>query len=646
MERKLAAILAADVVGYAALMERDESGTHERLVSGRKELFEPEIARHHGRIFKLMGDGLLAEFGSVVDAVECAVSLQRGLAERNANVPEDRRIHVRIGINLGEVIVEGEDRYGEGVNVAARLEQLADPDGIYVSGKVVQEVEKKLAFGFQQLGPQQVKNIAEPVPVYRVLIDGPATPRSAAKAARPRRVIAAGAAALILAIAIGGFAAWQSYNSPSGQFSTFPLPDKPSIVVLPFDSISDDSKWQRLADAVTEDITTNLSQSRDLFVIARNTSETYKGKAVDVQTVGRELGVQYVLEGSVGVAGDSVRITAQLIEASTRNHVWSQRYEGDVGDIANMQDDVTRKISGTLTGYEGVVAEAGRAAALRKPPASLAAYDLYLLGMAEKHKETQEDNIKAQQFFRKALEIDPNFARAYVALTWTYSYEIMLGYTESWERTTADLDAVARKALALDPYDAETHAAVATAYGYKGEFEQARVEFDRALSLGPNNADTLIISAWTLPIVGEPERAADLVEQAVRLNPVYPAWYNRSMSIAYYYSSQFDKALAAARRIQNPQKENLLLLALIYGQLGRQADAEATLATILKHDPGFTVEEWIWNPVYFAARDVELNLYLDGARKAGLPMCASKEFVKANPDLKPLPECELIRSKT
>src|SRR5215475_63907 len=302
MERKLAAILAADVVGYSALMEADEAGTHERLKAGRKELFEPEIARHHGRVFKLMGDGMLAEFGSVVDAVECAVALQRGLAERNASISEDRRFDVRIGINLGEVIVEEDDRYGEGVNVAARLQQLAEPGGICVSEKVSREVEKKFAFGFEPMGQQRVKNIGEPISCFRVTLQIPGSAQSDQSSQKPPK-----------------------------------LPEKPAIAVLPFQNMSGDPEQEYFSDGLTEDIITELSRFKNLLVVARNSSFTFKGQAVDVKEIGRKLGARYVVEGSVRRAGNRIRITAQLLETATGNHLWAERYDRDLEDIFAVQ---------------------------------------------------------------------------------------------------------------------------------------------------------------------------------------------------------------------------------------------------------------------------------------------------------------------
>ena len=349
MDRKLTTILAADVVGYSALMEADEAGTHERLKSSRKELFEPEIARHHGRVFKLMGDGMLAEFGSVVDAVECAVSLQRGLAERNAHVPADQRIQVRIGINLGEVIVEGDDRYGEGVNIAARLEQLADPGGICVSAKVAREVEKKLAFGFEPMGEQKVKNIAEPVQAFRVKLDG--APIRRMPPLTPKRALPWAAAILVLVLAAAG--ALYPWRAPEPQIAIAAFPPMiegtPSLVVLPFANLSDDKEQGYLADGITEDLTTELARLPGLFVISRNAAFTYKGKATQPAQISRELGVRYILEGSTRRAADNMRINAQLIDARSGGHVWAERFDGKWAEVFALQDRIIGEIAEALT---------------------------------------------------------------------------------------------------------------------------------------------------------------------------------------------------------------------------------------------------------------------------------------------------------
>ena len=425
MERKLAAILAADVVGYAALMERDEKGTHERLMAGRKELFEPEIARHHGRIFKLMGDGMLAEFGSVVDAVECAVSLQRGLAERNANVPEDRRVQVRIGINLGEVIVEGDDRYGEGVNIAARLEQLADPGGICVSGKVAREVEKKLAFGFEPMGAQQVKNIAEPVQAFRVRLDGMPVKRMALVS--PKRALPWAAAVAAIVLLAGG--AWFALRTPapdlagrpgaglSRRCDSPPVADgKPSLVVLPFANLSDDKEQGYLADGITEDLTTELARVPGLFVISRNAAFTYKDKAMLPAQIAKELGVRYILEGSTRRVGDDMRINAQLIDAQSGGHVWAERFDGPWAEVFALQDKVVGQVATALK-LRLVSGQAEMAGGTKNP----AAYDAYLRALQLQYSGTPEDWAKSVEGFEQALALDPEFGRAAAQLAWMYS---------------------------------------------------------------------------------------------------------------------------------------------------------------------------------------------------------------------------------
>ena len=376
MERKLAAILAADVVGYSRLMAENEADTFDRLRAHRTELFEPEIAKHGGRIFKLMGDGLLAEFGSVVDAVECAAALQREMAKRNDGLPKDRRIDVRIGLHVGDVIVEGEDRHGDAVNIAARLQQLAEPGGIYVSRAVMEQVKQKVALGFELKGEERLKNISGPVRVFRVRLDG------VGEAQRP----------------------------------TLALPDKPSIAVLPFQNMSGDPEQQYFADGLVEDMITEFSRFRSLFVIARNSSFAFRGEPIDIAEVGRRLGVQYVLEGSIRRAGNRVRITVQLIDAQNGAHLWAERYDRELEDIFAVQDEVVRTVVSTVAGR---VEAAGAQVAKRKPPDSLAAYDFLLRGLEQLNLVGEDHNAEARRLFEKAVELDPQYAaaHAYLALT-------------------------------------------------------------------------------------------------------------------------------------------------------------------------------------------------------------------------------------
>jgi adenylate cyclase len=495
MERRLAAILAADVVGYSALMERDEAGTFARLIKGRKELFEPEIARHHGRIFKLMGDGLLAEFGSVVDAVECAVSLQRGVAERNASVPDAEQAQIRIGVNLGEVIVEGDDRYGEGVNVATRLEQLAKAGDIYVSGKVAKEVAKKLAFGFEPLGEKKVKNIAEPVPVYRVKLEGGTAPLSKRPSITRSRMLVIGLAVFLL-ITIGTVYKfmhdWDEANRPA-------LPEKASIAILPFANLSDDPQQTYFADGIAEDLMTDLSRLSGLFVVSRNSAFAYRGKAIDLRQVGRELGVRHILEGSVRRAGDQVRINVQLIDASTGGHQWAERYEGSQADIFALQDKVTKAVVTALalqlsTGEQQAIGQHGT-----KVPE---AYDLFLQGWQHYQRTTPGDFVKAVPFFEQAIELDPDYGRAHAALAMVY----FRSYDQRWAGSLGmSADAAFRKArdyltIAKKSPTSLSHQVEGNISRQRGWYEDAIKEFEAATALDPsdswNYADLAYVSIW------------------------------------------------------------------------------------------------------------------------------------------------------
>ena len=541
-DRKLAAILAADVVGYSRLVGNDEAGTIARLKALRQKLIEPLITEYHGRVVKLMGDGALVEFASAVDAVECAVAIQKGVAEREAAVPEDRQLAFRIGINVGDIIVEDGDILGDGVNVAARLEGLAEPGGICIARNVWNQVKAKLGLPFEPMGEHKVKNIAEPVTVYRVNLNVP----DRASGRRPvwtQRRWQAVAAALVLLLVLGAGSAWYKLRPLLEAMSAggtvvqaaaakpaLPLPEKPSIAVLPFENLSGDPKQERLAGGLTEDVITDLSRFRELFVIARNSTEVYKGKPVDIRQVARDLGVQYVLEGSLQIDGDRVRITAQLIDATTGSHVWAERYDRPLDDLFAVQDEVTQTIAASLGGMHGVVADAGRNVARRKPPENLQAYDDYLLGIEYKHRYTEADNQNAKQLLKKAIDIDPGFARAYIGLAMAYSVDIDNGWSSSRRETLDDWLKVLQTALVLDPSDGEVHMMLGVYYQYIGDLAHCLAEKEKAISLNPNDADVLIDAAWAMPWFGKPEKAAELADRAVRINPNYPDWYNRACS--------------------------------------------------------------------------------------------------------------------
>ncbi len=640
--RKLAAILAADVAGYTRLMERDETGTFQRLRTHRRELFEPEIAKHHGCIFKLMGDGLLAEFNSVVDAVQCAIVLQRSMAVRNADVPDDQRIDVRIGVNLGDVIVEGNDRYGDGVNMAARLQQLAQPGDVYVSRTVYNHVRNKLALGFQHLGEQPMKNIAEPVSIYRVQLDPAARPAPRPSAKPPAKTLpawigrswwaAATAAILAAGAVVWVFLAWNTEP-------TLPLPDKPSIAVLPFENLTDDPKLARLADGLTEDVTTGLSRSRGLFVIARNSTDAYRGKTVDVRDVGHTLGVKYVLVGSIQAVDDGVRVNATLIDAESRNMYWTDKFAASSADFFTIQDDVTANIAGRLLGNEGALNEAERDKLRRKPPANLKAFDIYLLAMQVKRGLTKQDIDTAKDLLGQALSLDPELARAHVGLAWIAELEISLGYATSVAQSRENKFANARQAIVLDPFDGEAHAALATYYADKGDFQHAAKEFARAEELEPNNADILLFHGSYLAQLGEPALAVEKVDRAVRLNPNVPLWYNRGLRVAYYFGGRFDDATLAAERALPSAANDFAWLAIAAAQQGHSRPAAEAAAKALSLDPDWFTERRLSDFGAFA-RDAEPMLFIEGAHKAGLPICATATQLAQWPDMKRLAVCE------
>ncbi|WP_214476084.1 adenylate/guanylate cyclase domain-containing protein [Mesorhizobium sp. dw_380] len=641
MDRKLAAILAADVVGYSKLMEQDEQGTFERVKAARKELFEPEIARHHGHIFKLMGDGLLAEFSSVVDAVECAVALQRGLGERNAAVPEDQRFAVRIGVNLGEVIVDGDDRFGEGVNIAARLEQIAEPGGVYVSGKVAKEVEKKLAFAFEAIGEQRMKNIAEPVPVYRVNLRGqPRRRLIKARRLRNRWLMPAGLA-VVVAVAAGAVLGIQGWWKSSGA-----TVDYASIAVLPFDNLGGDPKWERIADGITEDIITDLSQEDQVLVIARHSTNVYKGKAVDIRQVGADLGVRYVLEGSLQATGDRVRITTQLVDTATGADVWSERYDRSDEDIFAVESDVTAKIANSLASQSGILRKSQLKLAQHKPPNSLTAYDTYLMADQMAFTPvggiTKDGLIEAEKLFKKAIELDPQMARAYVGLSYVYSYMFGYGFAVSPAEALSKQLEAAQKAVELDPNNNKAHGALGQALSWNGQWAQALVEFESAEALGPNDADTLALIANNVA-ADDSARAVRLAERAVLLNPHYPNWYNIGLYWGYFFQEQFDKSLKYVRLYQNPSVNEKSFLAMLYGYLNQPDEAKKVAEEVLKEDPGWTAENFLTK--WSVGGEHETELVAEGARKAGLRACATAAELQDNPKMIHVKSCDDERAK-
>ena len=634
MERRLTAILAADVVGYSALMERDEAGTYARLRAGRRELFEPEIERHHGRIFKLMGDGLLADFSSVVDAVECAVALQRGLAERNAAVPEAERIEVRMGINLGEVIVEGEDRYGEGVNVASRLEQLAEPGGIWVSAKVAREVEKKLAFGFERMGMQRVKNIAEPVEAFRIKLDtAPATAVRPRRGMPDRRVLAA---LLVLALIIAApfiYLQWLSDSrTTTGKEAASEegpaLPSKPSIAVLPFTNLSDDAQQGYFADGIAEDLMTDLSKVSGLFVVSRNSTFSYKGKNVDVRQVARELGVRYILEGSVRRSNDLVRINVQLIDATTGGHEWAERYDGSQSDIFALQDKVTKAVVEALA----LELSSGEQAAIAQHETNVPeAYDAFLRGWENYRRTTPEGFALAKPDFERAIALDPDYGRAHAALAMIY----FRSYDQRWSgRLGLSTEAAFRKArdhlkLASARPTSTSHQVAGNISRGRGWYDDALKEFNAAIAIDPSDAWNYAELAHTLIWAGRPAEAVSQIDAAMRLDPHFPAVFVFYKGLAQFAQDNYPEAAKVfeeALRLDADLPWLRLFLASTYNRIGRDKEAAALIndyntARVKLGGLPFVMMEVQWDDVGGpqTLKPPEKNRLISGLRPSGIP---------------------------
>jgi adenylate cyclase len=624
VERRLAAILAADVVGYSRLMEADEAGTHARLKALRKSLIEPAIARHKGRIVKLTGDGALVEFPSALGAVLAAAEIQRAVAEHEADRPGEDRIAFRIGINLGDVIIEDDDIYGDGVNVAARLEALTEPGGICVARNVYNQVKAKVDFGFAPAGEHRVKNISEPVTVYRALLDGARW--RPARGSSWRRGTTAAAAAALAAIIAGG-ALWTLYSQPEApaQVASSPseplkLPSKPSIAVLPFRNLSDDAEHAYFADAITEDIITGLARFRDLFVISSNSSFRYKGQAVDIKQVGRELGVRFALEGSVRRSEDRLRVTTQLIDAMTDEHLWAETYDRELtaANVFDVQDNITHQVVATLGSDQGRLRASVVGSAQSKNTDSLAAYEFYHMAhVLLDTRLTEISNNKAQEYYRKAIEKDPDFALAYAGLGWSEMRSYWGGWCPDPQECLKRALEYGLKALALAENQAEIHFLLGDVYASLDQLDRGIAEHAKARALNPYDSDIKSESAAYLAYAGQVDEAIELLTDAMRLNPFYPDWYLWNVAIAHYPARHYDVVIGAVERMQEPPVDPLLFLAASYAQLGRAAEAEATVKRVLALDPEATVAKWAAQQPYKNPDDLEH--YKDGLRKAGLP---------------------------
>ena len=578
VQRKLVAILSADVAGYSRLMGVDEVGTLAALNGHRAACTDPAIAARRGRIVKLMGDGMLVEFASAVDAVECAVAVQQGMAGRNADVPEGQRIEFRIGINLGDIIVEGDDIHGDGVNLAARIQEIATPGGVALSDFAYHQVAGKVEATFADSGEHNLKNIAKPVRVYR----------------------------------------WAEVAMQSPSETPLSLPDKPSLAVLPFTNMSGDAEQEFFSDGISEDIITELSRFHSLFVIARNSSFAFKGQSVNVGKIGRDLGVAYVVEGSVRKAGNRVRITAQLVEAASGNHLWAERYDRDLDDIFAVQDEVTIAI---VTAIEPSLRSAERNRAHRKPTESLDAWESYQRGLWNMYRFAAQENAEAQSFFRRAIELDPNFASAHAGLAEAILTDVSLGFGADPTPALGEARSAAKRALTLDGDDALAHVMMGGVHMMLGEHEAAISACRTALALNPNLATARYFLGETLSYSGRHEESIVELDAAVRLSPRDPELWGFLVDKAEAYLAMecYDEGLEIARASQRQPNAGVwahMAEVVALAHLDRIEEARQALESVRAIKPDFDLDFVV--SFIQQVRWVGADFYLDGLKKAGL----------------------------
>jgi adenylate cyclase len=586
VERRLAAILAADVAGYSRLTGLDEEGTHVRLRERLRGLADPKISEHRGKVVKHTGDGVLAEFGSVVDAVRCAIEVQRGMAEQNATMPQVKRIEFRIGIHVGDIIVDDNDIFGDGVNIAARLEGIAEPGGVCISDDAQRQVRGKVDFAFEDMGPQNLKNIVEPMRAWRLRMNASGSPAA-------------------------------PIEPPVESTQALALPDKPSIAVLPFENMSGDPEQEYFADGMVEEIITALSRFKWLFVIARNSSFTFKGQAVDVKEVGRRLGVRYVLEGSVRKASGKVRITGQLIDAVTGAHIWVERFERDLTDVFVLQDEVTVAV---VSAIQPKLFQTEIAMATRRRAENLTAYDFFLRAMQQYYLATREGLAEAIRLAHRALELEPRFGLVAALGGVCHMNNVLWGHSADPQFDRTEAVRLLRLALSVDDGDPDTLAMAALISAYMvGDCESEIEIADRAVALNPNSFNAWHYRGWVYKVAGLPEEAVRSFELAIRMSPVDPRLHLlfAGMGAAFTELGRFDEAIIAGKkgvRQNSSYSASYRCLASAFAHLGRDAEAHEAATRLLEVDPTFTISACI-------ARGGQSNskLLIEGLRKAGLP---------------------------
>jgi len=624
-KRKLTAIFSADAVGYSRLMAEDEAATVKTIATYR-EILTSLIKQHRGRVVDSPGDNMLAEFSSVVDAVQCAVAVQNELQTRNAQLPENRRMEFRIGINLGDVIDEEDRIYGDGVNVAARLEALADPSGICVSKTAFDQIETKLPLGYEFLGEQSVKNIPKPVGAYRVLMK----PDAAGKVIGEKRFLGrfsrrtAVAAIVILVVVAAGLVSWNIYlqqlkkvEPASVEKMAFPLPDKPSIAVMPFVNMSGDDKQDYLSDGFTEDLITSISKIPRIFVISRQSSFTYKGKPLDVKKVAEDLGVRYVLEGSIQKSGDQIRINAQLIDALTGHHQWSERYDRKYEDIFKLKDEIILQIAIELAVE---LTEGERARSLSRYTDNLEAWQTVLLGAKIFRRYKKESNIRARELYINAIRLDPQFLPAYSGLAWAHFMDARMGWTDSRKKSFDLAVESANRALAIDDTYWGAYDILCNIYSVKREFEKANEYFKKAGRHAPATTDFYARRAFQLNYLGKPYKAIEHFQEAMRLSPFYPAWYLYHLGLSYHLTEQYEQAIETLKKgIERTPDAYFphVRLAAVYSDLDREQETRAEAAEVLRIKPDFSVENYAKANPFKDSAIVEYRKEL--LRKAGLP---------------------------